>query len=127
MRYPVFSGELDVRGLSDAMGLPENEVNHRLYGGREPLLVGAGGTMGATASLPKPTQTKHRHPFRFSKQAIDDFWTTEVGITHRPTGPPAPGTRETSPTRSAQGPRQRGFWRNEAHALPFTLQEPDRP
>ncbi|MCA8287542.1 ankyrin repeat domain-containing protein [Burkholderia vietnamiensis] len=58
----MFSGELDVRGLSDAMGLPETEVNHRLYGGREPLLGGAGGTMGATASLSKPTQTKHRHP-----------------------------------------------------------------
>lgn len=59
----MFSGELDVRSLSDAMGLPETEVNHRLYGGREPLLGGATGAMGATASLPKQTQTEHRHPF----------------------------------------------------------------
>ena len=50
----MFSGELDVRALSDAMGLPENEVNHRLYGGREPMLVGARGALGATASLSKP-------------------------------------------------------------------------
>lgn len=81
----MFSGELDVRGLSDAMGLPEHEVNHRLYGGREPLLVGAGGTMGATASLSKPTQTKHRHPFlaRYRPApAGDDELLTQAQVAH---------------------------------------------
>ncbi|MBJ9920604.1 MULTISPECIES: ankyrin repeat domain-containing protein [Burkholderia] len=81
----MFSGELDVRGLSDAMGLPETEVNHRLYGGREPLLGGAGGTMGGTASLPKPTQTKHRHPFlaRYHPApAGDDELLTQAQVAH---------------------------------------------
>ncbi|MCA8180690.1 helix-turn-helix domain-containing protein [Burkholderia vietnamiensis] len=82
----MFSGELDYRGLSDALGLPANEVNHRLYGGREPLLVGAGGTMSETASLSKRNPpTKHRHPFlaRYRPApAGDDELLTQAQVAH---------------------------------------------
>ncbi|WP_186083098.1 helix-turn-helix domain-containing protein [Burkholderia gladioli] len=59
----MLSGQLDYRGLSDAIGLPENEINHRLYGGREPTLGRIVGEAESPIRRPaRATVSKRFHP-----------------------------------------------------------------
>lgn len=59
----MLSGQLDYRGLSDAIGLPENEINHRLYGGREPTLGRiVGEAQAPTRRAARPPVVKRVHP-----------------------------------------------------------------
>lgn len=59
----MLSGQLDYRGLSDAIGLPENEINHRLYGGREPTLGRIVGEAESPIRRPaRATVLKRFHP-----------------------------------------------------------------
>ncbi|VBG63453.1 ankyrin repeat domain-containing protein [Burkholderia pseudomallei] len=79
----MLSGQLDVRGLSDAMGVPEHEVSHCLYGGREPLLVDVGGTIGEAEPL---TSRPGCRPFIPNVSGTDELLTQaevarELGLT----------------------------------------------
>ncbi|NTX43089.1 ankyrin repeat domain-containing protein [Burkholderia cepacia] len=59
----MLSGQLDYRGLSDAIGLPENEINHRLYSGREPTLGRIVGEAESPIRRPaRATVLKRFHP-----------------------------------------------------------------